>query len=159
MSNSSELSAKFVVMYPAAHYAPFPDSVYGANQIAHATTKSLAASTTVEPLSAEAISTGSNIILGKTALVSSLHTLQETANQACIIDKNPAACARASQQLGAQAAIENGPNGAAVRALDALKSRGSIDSYFYYPTWVQAIKPTNPTTAGVALSLAGLNKP
>ena len=127
--------------------------------MAHATTKSIAEVTTLQSLQSHAESTGSNAIQSDTALVSSLHTLQEAANKACIIDKNPAECSRTSQELGAQSAIANGPQGPAVRALDALKSRGSVDSYFYYPTWVQAIKPTNPSTAAVALSLAGLNKP
>ncbi len=159
MSNSSALNAKFTVWYPATYEAVIPNSIKGAHQAANTTTKSLAASSTMAPLSAQTASTGSNMVLGENVMVSSLHTLQEKANQACIIDKNPTECARASQQLGAQTAIENGPGGSAVRALDALKSRGSIDSYFYYPTWVQTIKPTNPTTAGVALSLAALNRP
>ncbi len=160
MSYSSELNAKFTLWYPAAYQAVVPDAIKGAKQVAHSTTKALASTAAIaEPVSAQIISTGSNVIAQENALTSSLQTFQEAANKACFVDKNPAACSRASQQFGVQTAIVNGPNGPAVRALNALKSRGSVDSYFYYPSWVQALKPTNPVTAGVAVSLSGLNQP
>lgn len=82
--------------------------------------------------------------------------LAKSAYDACFVNPNPVACATLNEQLGAQRAAQPCLGGAYSLAQIAKKRQGSMDDWFFQPTYVSPTKPTPVNTAAVAVSLATL---
>ena len=80
--------------------------------------------------------------------------LEQQANAACFIAKDPAACSLASQTLGAATSAGFCWGGSDIDAFNARKRAGSVEAWLQNPTWVSAVKPSTKEQSSVAISLS-----
>jgi len=150
---------------------PFTPAVHMATQNAFSKTAQLASMGGYSAASGQAILAamggGGGGAGGSTAAAPTYYPVftqaQQNMQQACFVQKNPAACQRAAQQYGAAVAAAGcgavvgaagGTVAAATPLFNAAAFESSIDRWFQQPTFVSWASPTTSAVNSVAVSLS-----